>query len=105
RKAERNALLNNTNTVVIGHDLHAAGRTYLDKNTPAQISEDAANLNAAALKDQSVHLQNAAKYGYDEAELQRAFDQLNQRNQALFSRLSTAEGIKAFFNEFGIGEE
>jgi hypothetical protein len=101
-RAEDNALRNNTNTVVVDHDLHAAGNTYAGKNTPARIATDAADLNSAALRDQATHLQNAPKLGYSAQDLQQSFKALNQKNAALFSQLSTKQGIMQFFKNLGL---
>ena len=71
---------NNTYTVVVDNGIHAAGRTFFENNTVAQIAGDALDLNAAALKDQSVHLQNGSQYIYSEKGLRHAFDLLNQKD-------------------------
>jgi hypothetical protein len=87
-------LRNGTNTVVLKHDLHATGRMYWRKNSATQIAEDQTDLMAVASKDQAVHLQNPEEFGYNRADLQKAFDLLNRRNKALFERLSTKEGVE-----------
>ena len=76
-RAEESALRDNTNTIVIVQDLHAAGRTYFGANTPAQIAQDATDLGAAALRDQTVHPQNAPSLGYSPSSLQVSFDRLS----------------------------
>ena len=101
-RAQATALRNNTNVVVIDQDLHAAGRTYFGANTPSQITADATDLNAAALQDQATHLQNAPELGYSTADLQSAFRVINQRNEILFSQLSTKQGIINYFSKMGL---
>ena len=101
-RAQAAALRNETNTLVVDGDFHASGRTYFGNNTPTQIAEDAQDLQAAALKDQSVYMQNAGDFGYNQSDLQSAFDVLNQRNSVLFDKLSTQDGIKDFFTNLGV---
>jgi YD repeat-containing protein len=101
-RAEESALRDNTNTVVIGEDLHEAGRTYFGANTPTQIAEDATDLGAAALRDQAVHLQNATSLGYDPVMLQASFDKINQMNTELFSHFSTRQSTLDWFKSLGL---
>ena len=103
-RAQAVALRNETNTLVVDGDFHASGRTYFGNNTPTQIAEDAQNLQAAAFKDQSVYMQNASDFGYNQSDLQSAFDVLNQRNSVLFDKLSTQGGIKDFFTNLDVWE-
>jgi RHS repeat-associated protein len=101
-RAQAIALRNNTNVVVIDHDLHKAGRTYFSANTRSQIAQDACDLGAAACRDQATHLRNAPRLGYSSSELQAAFESLNSRNATLFDQLSTKKGIKEFFEKMGL---
>jgi hypothetical protein len=99
---EAAVLRDNTNTVVVAQDLHAAGRTYFGANTQAQIAEDSLDLTGAAMKDQAVHLENAAGLGYSPTSLQASFGRLNQANQQLLSQLSTEQSIVEFFATHGV---
>ena len=99
---EAAALRDNTNTVIVAQDLHAAGRTYFGANTQAQIAEDSLDLTGAAMGDQAAHLENAVELGYSPARLQASFGQLNQANQQLFNQLSTEQSIVKFFAKHGV---
>jgi hypothetical protein len=101
-RAEESALRDNTHTVIIGQDLHEAGRTYFGANTPAQIAGDAGDLAAAALRDQAVHLENARSMGYSPVTLQASFDRLNEMNLQLFGQLSTRQSTLDWFKSLGL---
>ncbi|WP_176167914.1 hypothetical protein, partial [Luteibacter sp. 22Crub2.1] len=96
------SLRDNTNTVIIAKDLHAAGRTYFGANTQAQIARDSFDLTGAAVKDQAVHLENAAGLKYSPEKLQNSFGRLNQANQKLFNQLSSEQSIVDFFTRHGV---
>jgi hypothetical protein len=101
-RAEESALRDNTNTVVIGQDLHEAGRTYFGANTPTQIAQDATDLSAAALRDQAVHLQNAPSLRYNSLSLQASFDRINQMSTELFTQFSTRQSTLDWFKSLGL---
>jgi hypothetical protein len=99
---EAAALRDNTNTIIVSQDLHAAGRTYFGANTRAQIAEDSVDLGAAAAKDQAVHLANAPSMGYNPQSLEASFNRLNEHNQKLFNQLSTKQSIAEYFKNLGL---
>jgi LysM repeat protein len=99
---EATVLKNQTNVVVVDQDLHAAGRTFLYKNTPTQVASDSQNLANAASLDQAMHLQNAEQFGYNANQMRGSFDVLNQQNATLFDQLSTRRGIYDFFEQNGL---
>jgi hypothetical protein len=72
-REEANALRNNTNVVIVGQDLHEAGRTYLRANTSSKIAGDSFELQGAALLDQTVHLENSTRLGYSPSQLKCVF--------------------------------
>lgn len=98
---EASVLRDNTNTVIVPHDLHAEGRTYFGANKSPQVTADSLDLSEASMKDQAAHLENAPRLGYSSDSLRASFEQLNQANQLLFNRLSSEQSIVEFFTTHG----
>jgi hypothetical protein len=80
--AEARELRNNTTTLAIDTDIHQqASRTYGGRNSPQQISADAADLGAAAARDQAALRESLLKRGYSPRQIDEAFKRLDQANR------------------------
>jgi len=101
--AQRRQLHDNaTNTIVIRSRTHAqSSRTYLNRNTQAQVAGDARNLGYAAQLDMRALQRGLIRDGHSHHQVQRAFQRLHAANRrdgiyvhALFddSLLSLASG-------------
>ncbi|RZF29098.1 LysM peptidoglycan-binding domain-containing protein [Paraburkholderia sp. UYCP14C] len=81
--AEATQLRNGTNTLVIDTDIHQqVSRTYGGRNSPSQIATDAADLGAAARRDQVTLQKQLLDRGYTQRQIDEAFIKLDQANKA-----------------------
>ncbi|MFG6102826.1 hypothetical protein U2F10_11275 [Leptothoe sp. EHU-05/26/07-4] len=79
---EAKALRNKTNTIMIPTAIHRkSSRTYGGRNTKGQIAGDANNLAVAALKDQQVLRQALINAGFDQQNIDNAFNDLDNLNR------------------------
>ena len=81
--AEATKLRNETNTLMIDTDLHQqSSRTYGGRNTSDQVSRDALNLGAAALRDEAALRPQLTSRGYTQQQIDEAFARLHAANKA-----------------------
>lgn len=82
-KAEARQLRNETNTVMIDTQIHEqASATYGGRNTPARIAQDAADLGAAARRDQAALEPALRGQGFSQKQIDAAFAKLHRANRA-----------------------
>ena len=62
---ETKTLYQNATAVEVPRDVHIAGPTYGEKNTPYQIQQDAVDLCGAVCRDTDALRKNLNKRGYD----------------------------------------